>query len=167
MADLIIYTGTVPEPHNANYLHCPDPAPESNYNQIYPKYSAYWTEYKTAKFKQNDGPSVSPFSPRVCRHLHESLQLWPRAYVLTQWTDSNKPLGHQALSNLLSEAGPKRSATVDDKQVVVDSGIRCNMLRHTYISDKMKGQMPESKRKELADAMHHTVDVQRSVYERH
>lgn len=172
MADLFIYYGTVPQQHKANYLLCPDPGPENNYNKPYPTYTAYWTVYKTAKFKKDEGPSISVFKPKVCRHLYESLQLWPRTYVLTQYTDSNKPLGRQALSKLLSEAGPKRldmqnPVKPDGTENYVDSGLGCNMLRHIYISDKMKHQMPESKRKELADAMHHTVDVQRGVYERH
>lgn len=178
MADLIIYHGAVPEQYNANYLHCPDPSPENNYNRPYPKYIAYWTEYKTAKFRKNErgepdeGPSISPFKPKVCRHLYESLKLWPRTYVLTKWTDNSKPLGRQALSKLLSEAGPKRidsqnPVKPDGTDNYVKSGLGCNMLRHIYITHKMKHQMPESKRKELADAMHHTVDVQRGVYERH
>lgn len=50
---------------------------------------------------------------------------------------------------------------------LIDSGLGCNMLCHIYISDKMKHQMLESKRKELADAMQHSIDVQRSIYERH
>lgn len=73
------------------------------------------------------------------------------------------------MSKLLSEAGPKcLDKTEPVKPDGTDkSGLGCNMLRHIYISDTMKHQMPERKRKELADAMMHSVDVQRSVYERH
>ena len=62
-----------------------------------------------------------------------------------------RPLGHRALATLLSEAGPKRvdknnPVKLDGSANLINSGLGCNMLRKSYISDKMKHQMPESKR---------------------
>lgn len=153
MGHLIIYEGEVlanPEP---NYLHCADPS-----ERPYPKYVAYWTEFKTAKFRKgkDGGPSepvISPFKAKVCKHVFESLKLWPRRHILSLLENPNKPLGKSRLASFLNEAGPKPGLGVD-------------LLRHIYITETFKYEVSQAKRKELADAMHHTVDTQRALYER-
>lgn len=146
MADLIIYHRAVPEHHADNYLFCKDPD-----QKPHPTYIATWTKFKTSKFKP-EGVST-PFKPLVCKHVHESLKLWPRRYLLSLLTDSERPLGKSYLSKVLSAAGPK-------------PGLGCGMFRKIFISHAMRNEKSESERKQLADAMHHTVPTQRNTYER-
>jgi hypothetical protein len=112
-------------------------------------YRLHLNVYKTDK---RHGAQKMDLPVRLCNVIAESLQIFPRKYLLSRMRTPDAPMGSGYLTKFLAPIYP-------------DSNLGSCLLRKICVSNAMKDAPSLSERDELAKSMLHTANIAQRHYE--
>ena len=112
-------------------------------------YSLYLNEYKTVK---SHGPQKLDIPVRLCNVVAESLQIFPRKYLLSRMRTPDAPMGSGYLTKFLAA-------------IHSDTNLGSCLLRKICVSNAMRDAPSLSERDQLAKSMLHTASIAQRHYE--
>jgi hypothetical protein len=112
-------------------------------------YSLHLNMYKTVK---THGPQKLDIPVRLCNVIAESLQIFPRKYLLSRMRTPDAPMGSGYLTKFLAAIYP-------------DTNLGSCLLWKICVSNAMRDAPSLSERNQLAKSMLHTASIAQRHYE--
>ena len=106
---------------------------------------------KDFKTKKRHEQIENQLPPELCSELRASLKKYPRSYLFVT-DDKTTPFTRKMFSNWACKVLTR----------VLDHPMTLTVLRHLYITEKIKEQTPLEEMKEIAKKMGHTREMQRA-----
>ena len=152
---LSLYTYQPPIRQNYKDMLIVDKIPDNNNNNfILKKGNKYYVVIQDDKVVNTYGPANFELNDKLNNIIDESLQAYPRKYILSLMSDPNKPLGKQNFERLLNECMPNKKLSVD-------------LLRSAYITHYYnKPNFTLAQKNDLAKKMRHSVNIAMLSYQK-